>query len=66
MKRPNCKQSKDNNPNWGKKIDLPEVNRTESSGVICFMDERDKLSGRYFDSRLECAGEMVSYSCVIE
>lgn len=66
MKRPSCKQSKDNNPNWGEKIELPETTSTEVSGVICFADGRDKPIGKYRDSRLDCNEKMVSYSCVIE
>ena len=64
--RKSCYQSKKDDPNWGEKIELPETSRTNNNGIICFMDGRDKLIGKYFDSRLECAGEVVSYSCIIE
>ena len=64
--RNNCETSKRLSGNWSEKIGLPETARTDDSNVICFMDGRDKLSGKYFDSRLECAGETVSYSCIIK
>lgn len=66
MIRKTCKQSKNNNPNWDEKINLPETTRTKNSGVICFMDRRDKLTGRYLDSKLEADGQTVSYSSIIE
>lgn len=65
MGRPTCRESKNNNPNWGEKINLPRTTRTESSGVICFMDRRDKLTGRYLDNKLEADGQTMAYSSII-
>ena len=37
MKRKNCKQSKDSNPNWLEKVILPELNRIEYNFTECFL-----------------------------
>ena len=37
MKRKNCKQSKDGNPNWLEKVILPELNRIEYNFTECFL-----------------------------
>ena len=37
MKRKNCKQSKDSNPNWLEKVIPPELNRIEYNFTECFL-----------------------------
>ena len=66
MKRPSCKESKDNNPNWGEKMDLPESKRIHTNGVVCFSNSTEKKVTKYYDSGLYYGDDLVGYSSIIE
>ena len=57
--RKNCYQSKKDNPNWGEKVVLPELNRIEYNFTECF------LGGgilKFKDNILFDGKKIVSYS----
>lgn len=65
MKRQNCKQSKDNNPNWLERILLPDLNRIDSNITECFTSFGDKVV-MFEDKHLSDDGRCVSYSCSVK
>ena len=66
MKRKNCKQSKDSNPNWGKKIKLesPDRNITNNIYVVGSYGVRSPSfkSIRFMDSIITSGNKTLSYS----
>ena len=65
MKRKTCKQSKDNNPNWGKKVLLPDLNKLDYNITECFISLEDKII-KFGDKHLSDGGKCVSYSCCVK
>ena len=60
--RKSCYQSKKDNPNWGEKIILPELNRIEYNFTECFLDYSPKVM-KFSDKQILGDGKMLGYSC---
>lgn len=59
--RKRCEQSKNDNPNWLKKINLQELRRIELNFTECFSDSNEKVL-KFVDDILFDGKKMVSYS----
>jgi len=62
MRRNNCKQTKDNNPNWKTKVNLPELDRVEINTTECFLNSGLKVM-KFSDKQLLSDGKILGYSC---
>ena len=60
--RKTCKQSKDNNPNWGKKIDLEATTVVPVSITECFIGDGPKVM-KFTDKQMLGSSGVLSYSC---
>ena len=60
--RKTCKQSKDSNPNWDKKIDLETTTEDPINITECFIGDGPKVI-RFKDKRLSYGSGIFSYSC---
>jgi len=62
MSRKNCKESKDSNPNWGKKIVLNEIERHTE-----FIEEvgHNRFTKFAYEDTMLCYGGLnLAYTCV--
>ena len=62
MKRKNCKQSKDDNPNWGEKINLEATTVVPISITECFIGDGPKVM-KFTDKQMLGGSGVLSYSC---
>ena len=60
--RKTCKQSKDNNPNWGEKINLGDTTVNTISITECFIGDGPKVM-MFTDKQMLGSSGMLSYSC---
>ena len=60
--RKTCQQSKDDNPDWGKKIDLEATTVVPISITECFIGDGPKVM-KFTDKRMLGGSEVLSYSC---
>jgi hypothetical protein len=65
MRRKRLEQSRLDNPNWSKKLLLPELNRLDYNITECFMCFGSKVI-RFGDKHLSDGGKCVSYSCNVK
>jgi len=65
MKRLNCKESKDSNPNWLEKIDLEIAERMVKNQVEVFLSGDPKIM-RFEDSIISYGGVVSGYSCSVK
>ena len=60
--RKTCKQSKDDNPNWGKKINLEATTVVPISITECFIGDGPKVM-KFTDKQMLGGPGVLSYSC---
>ena len=60
--RKTCKQSKDNNPDWGKKINLEATTVVSISITECFIGDGPKVM-KFTDNQIFGSSGVLSYSC---
>ena len=60
--RKTCQQSKDDNPDWGKKINLEAATVVPISITECFIGDGPKVM-KFTDKRLSYGSGIFSYSC---
>ena len=60
--RKTCQQSKDDNPNWGKKIDLEATTVVPISITECFIGDGPKIM-KFTDKQMLGSSGVLSYSC---
>ena len=60
--RKTCKQSKDDNPNWGKKINLEATIVVPISITECFIGDGPKVM-KFTDKQMLGSSGVLSYSC---
>ena len=60
--RKTCQQSKDDNPNWGKKIDLEATTVVPISITECFIGDGPKVM-KFTDKQIFGISGVLSYSC---
>ena len=60
--RKTCQQSKDDNPDWGKKIDLEATTVVPISITECFIGDGPKIM-KFTDKQMLGSSGVVSYSC---
>ena len=64
MKRKTCAQSKNDNPNWGEKIDLDNPQKKVKLITECFISSGPKVM-KFEDSTLSYGGIVSGYSCSV-
>ena len=62
--RKTCKQSKDDNPNWGKKINLEATTVVPISITECFIGDGPKVM-KFTDKQMLGSSGVLSYSCEV-
>ena len=62
--RKTCQQSKDDNPNWGKKINLEATTVVPISITECFIGDGPKVM-KFTDKQMLGGSEVLSYSCEV-
>ena len=60
--RKTCQQSKDDNPDWGKKIDLEATTVVPISITECFIGNGPKVM-KFTDKQMLGGSGVLSYSC---
>ena len=60
--RKTCKQSKDDNPDWGKKINLEATTVVPISITECFIGDGPKIM-KFTDKQMLGSSGVLSYSC---
>ena len=60
--RKTCKQSKDDNPDWGKKINLEVTTVVPISITECFIGDGPKVM-KFTDKQMFGSSCILSYSC---
>ena len=60
--RKTCKQSKDSNPNWGKKINLEATTVEPINITECFIGDGPKVM-KFTDKQIFGSSGVLSYSC---
>ena len=60
--RKTCQQSKDDNPDWGKKINLEATTVVPISITECFIGDGPKIM-KFTDRQIFGSSGMLSYSC---
>ena len=60
--RKTCKQSKDDNPNWGEKINLEATTVVPISITECFIGDGPKVM-KFTDKQMLGGSGVLSYSC---
>ena len=63
--RKRLEQSRLDNPNWAKKVSLPELHRLDYNITECFMSLGNKVI-KFVDKHLSDGGKCVSYSCNVK
>lgn len=62
--RKTCQQSKDDNPNWGEKINLEATTVVPISITECFIGDGPKIM-KFTDKQMLGDSELLSYSCEV-
>ena len=62
--RKTCQQSKDDNPDWGKKINLEATTVVPISITECFIGDGPKVM-KFTDKQMLGGSEVLSYSCEV-
>ena len=65
MARKTCAQSKNDNPNWGEKIDLDNPQKNVKFITECFISSGPKVV-KFEDSSVFYGGVLIGYSCVVK
>lgn len=65
MKRKTCNQSKNDNPNWGEKMDLDNPQSKTKLITECFISDGPKVV-KFEDSIVSYSGIVSGYSCSVK